>query len=1041
MVSCPECKIEIDEKSTVCPSCGAQTDWDLLNQFYHGYNQAYEQLIKRYYYKIFNFAYRTVGRREDAADITQETFLKLQKALPFLIKKKELNFAAYLYKMSYYLCMDLIYERKKFVARDSELFAAEEVTFYSSPVGTAELKEQVETVRNVISRIPERYRIVLNLRELSDCSYKEISQIIHTSRANVAQLLLRARERFRREYRMAHLEKSKLPSLCQKMIPLLSSYLDEDLSGSRKKYVEDHLENCQNCQNSLEQMRESSRTYRVLIPVIPPLALKHNIIEGIGTVAKFSAAEVAKITFLGKAISKISSFFRNLSFRLKENLPRLKIATTSERLFLAKNMFFLFPAAAIIIVGITAGTLILFGWQKPAQGIGQEIPTYVAGNFFQNAPTLTPLTTPMPSVTPSSSETNMPSETSYSSTGLGWETETTGGEGGESTGEAADKESPTGSIRINGGDGFTYMSNVTLYLTATDNGSGVAGMIVSNNPKFGDAQWESFKAVRPWFFFTGEGEKTIHVKYKDKEGNESQAYSARIILKMASAEYYDSFENETYKDSSNTNAYWDTGNGEIRLPGEWKALGDSSKIVSFGNELLESDNLASLALKSNPHPCLAYAGYSSGDWEIYYKYWDGSKWSNLGNQENVSQTPGNSYGPSLVLDGKGYPHLAWAQQDSMTGSVEIYYKYWNGSSWADLSGSPKVTNDNKKDWDPQLRLDSKGNPHISYTYTGTNNRTAIYYTYWDGSKWSNLGSNPDVSRSSENDAFGSSLSLDSSDYPHIAWSENKNTDNPFIGEIHYKYWNGSAWSTRGAEVISTSGLSSVYPSLALDSQNNPHLAWFEYPQGSSSPKERKIYYRFWNRSSWTNLGGNDSVTSGASFPSLSLDINNNPYISYSGYDNNSYVSLLVWGGQEWVSLGHASDGTNNSSFNYLLLDSQNNPYLGWEVDLDGDGYTEEFHYKYWNQTSLAYVQSKKVNKEDGQIKKAIVYMDDYLNNQSINYYLSNDGGNSWQSATSGTEVKFITKGNDLRWKAVLSTENKCLTPIISSITIEYSYFK
>jgi hypothetical protein len=66
---------------------------------------------------------------------------------------------------------------------------------------------------------------------------------------------------------------------------------------------------------------------------------------------------------------------------------------------------------------------------------------------------------------------------------------------------------------------------VKLLLTATDDVSGVGGMIISNYSDFSGAAWEAFAAQKNW----GLMGNTVYVKYRDNAGNESEVYSAIYI--------------------------------------------------------------------------------------------------------------------------------------------------------------------------------------------------------------------------------------------------------------------------------------------------------------------------------------------------------------------------------------------------------------------------------------------------------------------------------------------------------------------------------
>lgn len=89
---------------------------------------------------------------------------------------------------------------------------------------------------------------------------------------------------------------------------------------------------------------------------------------------------------------------------------------------------------------------------------------------------------------------------------------------------------PTGSIVIDGCDPYTASTSVTLGLSASDSGSSIAQMLVSNDPAFSVASWENYATSKPWTLTSGDGTKRVYVKYKDNAGLESPAFSEAIIL-------------------------------------------------------------------------------------------------------------------------------------------------------------------------------------------------------------------------------------------------------------------------------------------------------------------------------------------------------------------------------------------------------------------------------------------------------------------------------------------------------------------------------
>jgi hypothetical protein len=95
-----------------------------------------------------------------------------------------------------------------------------------------------------------------------------------------------------------------------------------------------------------------------------------------------------------------------------------------------------------------------------------------------------------------------------------------------------DTTPPTGTIKINNDAQYTNSTSVTLNLSATDSGSGMgtgSQMQFSND----GTNWsipEAYASTKSWTLTTGDGTKTVYVKYKDVAGNWSQAYSDTILL-------------------------------------------------------------------------------------------------------------------------------------------------------------------------------------------------------------------------------------------------------------------------------------------------------------------------------------------------------------------------------------------------------------------------------------------------------------------------------------------------------------------------------
>lgn len=93
-----------------------------------------------------------------------------------------------------------------------------------------------------------------------------------------------------------------------------------------------------------------------------------------------------------------------------------------------------------------------------------------------------------------------------------------------------DSVAPTGEIKLNSDSSYTTNPTVSLTISATDDLSGVAQMVLCNNSSFLGCTWETYVTGKTWSLSTGDGIKTVYAKFKDVQGNVSVSYSDTITL-------------------------------------------------------------------------------------------------------------------------------------------------------------------------------------------------------------------------------------------------------------------------------------------------------------------------------------------------------------------------------------------------------------------------------------------------------------------------------------------------------------------------------
>ena len=86
------------------PTAQSSTTDRLIESCFRGDQSAWDEIVHTYRRRVFNVAYKFVGRHEEAEDLSQEIFLKLYRALHTFDRRA--NFQTWLISISRNLCID-----------------------------------------------------------------------------------------------------------------------------------------------------------------------------------------------------------------------------------------------------------------------------------------------------------------------------------------------------------------------------------------------------------------------------------------------------------------------------------------------------------------------------------------------------------------------------------------------------------------------------------------------------------------------------------------------------------------------------------------------------------------------------------------------------------------------------------------------------------------------------------------------------------------------------------------------------------------------
>ena len=176
-------------------------DTELIEAINAGESERFQELVKRYERKLYNFGLRMCGDVRDAEDLVQETFLNVFRYLKDF--RFETKFKNWLYRIATSACIKK--RRKSKYAPEKELPLDDFISKSDTPV-TNEIPEWAQIpleqllneelsrrLKDAILTLPEKYRLVVVLRDLEGFSTNETAQILNLKSSNVKVRLHRAR--------------------------------------------------------------------------------------------------------------------------------------------------------------------------------------------------------------------------------------------------------------------------------------------------------------------------------------------------------------------------------------------------------------------------------------------------------------------------------------------------------------------------------------------------------------------------------------------------------------------------------------------------------------------------------------------------------------------------------------------------------------------------------------------------------------------------------------------------------------------------------
>jgi RNA polymerase sigma-70 factor (ECF subfamily) len=166
----------------------------LIEQCLSGDQVAWEAIVRQNWRKVFNVAYKFVGKHEEAEDLTQDIFLKIFKALGTFDRRA--NFQTWIVSISRNLCIDhyrSVRKERQTIAREVDTGDLQPASRDRTPYAAAEHQDLREQLKQALETLPLTLRTAVVLRDLQELSYQEIADRLALPEGTVKSRINRGR--------------------------------------------------------------------------------------------------------------------------------------------------------------------------------------------------------------------------------------------------------------------------------------------------------------------------------------------------------------------------------------------------------------------------------------------------------------------------------------------------------------------------------------------------------------------------------------------------------------------------------------------------------------------------------------------------------------------------------------------------------------------------------------------------------------------------------------------------------------------------------
>jgi RNA polymerase sigma-70 factor (ECF subfamily) len=174
----------------------------LIQRCLAGDQDAWAQIVRQHWRKVFNIAYKFTGKHDEAEDLTQDVFLKIFKSLNTFDQRA--NFQTWLVSVSRNLCIDhyrSVRKERETIDRDVDAGELTPAAATVSPIAALEQADRVALLKKAMAQLPPTLRMAVLLRDIQELSYQEIAERLGLPEGTVKSRINRGRTELARQIR------------------------------------------------------------------------------------------------------------------------------------------------------------------------------------------------------------------------------------------------------------------------------------------------------------------------------------------------------------------------------------------------------------------------------------------------------------------------------------------------------------------------------------------------------------------------------------------------------------------------------------------------------------------------------------------------------------------------------------------------------------------------------------------------------------------------------------------------------------------------